>query len=172
MLGIISACHRKGEYEEALTLAHAGLKKCQNSEDIWGHWDWWQFVCHAAYVADEHDISDEKKNIIKIVDNAPFPYEDYYPSIALSYVSRWMYEEKRYEEAIKYAEKAKIADDELGEPDFLLGWYTLFIKQGDPSDHFKEAIRKDTKYLRRITHDPALKEFPQIISILKQPRAV
>ena len=77
-----------------------------------------------------------------------------------------------YEAAIEYAQRARAADEEYAEPDFLLGWYALFVRQDDPIEYFRSAIRKDKTYLGRITHDPALKPFPNILEELTELKVV
>lgn len=168
MLGMISIHERKGEYEQAMKLARAGLEKCQSSTDALGKWDWWQFMCHAAHVAHKLNMSEERERLISIAENYGKTVEGYYPACASCYFSRWRYEQGDYDAAIEYAQEAKSADKEYAESDFLLGWYALFVKQDNPIEYFKSAIRKDKTYLGRITHDPALKPFRNIIEELKE----
>ena len=163
MLGMISVHERKGEYEKALELAHAGLEKCQNSADTLGEWDWWQFICHAAHVAHNLELHDERERLISIAEQRRKTVDGYYPGVAFCYFSRWRYEQGDYDAAIKFAEQAKAEDEDYAEPDFLLGWYTLFVKRDNPIEYFRRAIRMDKSYLGRITHDPALKPFPNIL---------
>jgi hypothetical protein len=168
MLGMISVHERKGEYEKALQLAYAGLEKCQNSTDTFGEWDWWQFICHASHVAHNLNMSDERERLISIAEHHGKTVEGYYPACAFCYFSRWRYEQGNYEVAIKFAQQAKAEDEDYAEPDFLLGWYTLFVKGDNPIEYFGSAIRKDKRYLGRITHDPALKHFPNILEEVRR----
>jgi hypothetical protein len=172
MLGMILAHERKGDYEKVLQLAHAGLEKCQHSTDMLGQWDWWQFICHAAHVAHHLNMCDERERLISISEHHGKTVEGYYPACALCYFSRWKYEQGHYEVAIKYAQQAEAEDEGYAEPDFLLGWYTLFVKDDDPVEYFRSAIRKDKRYLTRITHDPALKPYPRILSEVTELKVV
>jgi hypothetical protein len=166
MLGMISVHERKGEYEKALQLAHAGLEKCKNSTDTLDEWDWWQFMCHAAHIAHILNMGDERERLISIAEHHGKSVEGYYPACAFCYFSRWRYEQENYEAAIKFAQLVKAGDENYAEPDFLLGWYALFVKRDNPIEYFRSAIRKDKSYLGRITHDPALKPFANILEEL------
>ena len=169
MKGLISRCLREKNYEEALSIAHAGMRKSrQDSHRMLAQYDWWNFMYYAVCCAEELGSVDEREKLISIAESGFEPFQGFYAACTFCFFSRWMYEVKNYDAAIEYARRAINADGKLAEADFLLGWYALFLDQQDPTEHFRSAIMKDNTYLAKIVHEPALNEqFPHLIDQLR-----
>ena len=163
---------KEGDYEEALRIAHLGMSKCRTSKDLLAAWHWWEFMSYAVRSTDRLDNSEQKALLVSLAEDGLKPAKGYYPAYCFCHFSRWKYREGDFGAAVDYARKAKEAEESYAEADFLLGWYALFIYQEDPISHFKSAIENDKEYLYRITHEPELMGFPQIIQELQDLRLV
>lgn len=125
---------------------------------------------NAVYCAHMLDNHRHRNKLVCMAENGVHPMNGYDVAYCFCYFSKWKYVEGRYDLAIDYARRARMAEKSWGEPDFLLGWYALFIEQSDPTDHFLTAIKKNAEYLTIITHDPILAEFPNIIDQVRALR--
>jgi hypothetical protein len=157
------------KYGEALSLSHEGLDKCDELEDAKRRSRWWQFLSCALYCVEMLDKGDEKERLLSLGEARRGRDKGRDVAYCFSYFSRWKYAEGDYDTAIEYAELARGAESSFAEAHFLLGWYTLFVRESDPIEHFRAAIENDGAYLARIVHDPEILNFPHIIRKLREP---
>jgi len=157
------------KYGEALALSHEGLDKCDELGDAKRRSRWWQFLSCAVYCAETLDGQDEKERLLSLGKARHGRDKGRNVAYCFSHFSRWKYAEGDYDTAVAYAEMARSADSSFAETHFLLGWYTLFIREADPIEHFRTAIANDPEYLARLTHDPEIMNFPHIIRKLREP---
>ena len=170
LLITVSRLIKAAAYEEALALSHEGIQCCGQSKDAKLRRRWWQFLSCAVYSAEMLARTEEREKLIALAEACPLREKGHSVAYCLSHFSRWRYAERDYGTAIAYADMACEADSTFAEAHFLLGWYALFIRQADPTDHFRSAVEKDPRYLERISRDPELSGFPHIIQKLRQPR--
>jgi hypothetical protein len=170
LLVTVSRLLKAAAYEEALALSHEGMQCCGQSQEAKLRRRWWQFLSCAVYSAEMLDRAAERENLISLAKAYPAREKGHSVAYCFSHFSRWRYAEEDYGTAMAYAEIACEADSTFAEAHFLLGWYALFIRQADPTDHFRSAVEKDPRYLERISRDPELSGFPHIIQKLRQPR--
>jgi hypothetical protein len=160
------------KYGEALALSHEGLGRCDELGDAKRRSRWWQFLSCAVYCADVLERDAEKDRLLSLAQARRGQERGRDVAYCYSHFSRWKYAEEDYERAMEYAELARGADSSFAEAHFLLGWYTLFVRQSDPVEHFRAAIENDGAYLARIVHDPAIMNFPHLRAQLRKPRVV
>jgi hypothetical protein len=170
LLVTVSRLLKAAEYGEALALSHQGLQCCGQSKDAKLRSRWWQFLSCAVYTVEMLDRAEEREKLISLA--KAYRVQDRGHSVAycFSHFSRWKYAERDYGTAMTYAEIACDADRTFAEAHFLLGWYALFLRQTDPLEHFRSAVKHDPRYLERIRRDPELSNFPDLIENLRRPR--
>jgi hypothetical protein len=160
------------KYGEALALSHEGLDKCDELGDAKRRSRWWQFLSCAVYCAEVLDGEEEKERLLSLGNARRGRDKGRDVAYCFSHFSRWKYAEGDYDTAMAYAEIARGADSTFAEAHFLLGWYTLFVRESDPVEHFRAAIENDGAYLARIVHDPEIMNFPHLRAQLRKPRLV
>ena len=168
LMGRIPKIYKEEDYTKALELSLLGLSKCKRKSLFIDEFYWWAFLSYSVYCA---NMLKSKPIMIKLIKLSDFGFEPmvgHYASYCFSRFSHFMYVEGDYDKAIKFAKKSLKADNSAGEPYYLLGYYELFVNQGDPIDYFKQAIERDNSILARIVHHPSLQEFPNIINELKK----
>ncbi len=165
--GWIPTLCRAGNYVEALELSISGLKKC-DLNDITDHYWRWSFMSYAVYCAFALDNSKLMNSLISMADNRFEPFEGSNVSYCFCQFSHFKYVQGDYDSAIRLAEVAREADDESGKAYYLLGYYELFINEGNPIEYFKMAIERDNLILARIVHHPSLQGFPNILDDLNK----
>jgi tetratricopeptide (TPR) repeat protein len=170
LLVTVSRLLKAAKYEETLALARESLGRCGPGEDAKLRSRWWQFLSCAVYSAEMLGRTKEREEFISLAEDCPAREKGHNAAYCFSHFSRWKYAEKDYARAMAYAEMACEADSTFAEAHFLLGWYALFIRQADPIDHFRSAVKHDPRYLERIIRDPELSNFPHIIANLRRPR--
>ena len=168
LMGRIPRIYKDENYTTALELSVLGLSKCKRKSPFIDQFYWWAFLSYAVYCANMLKSKPIMKKLIKLSDIGFEPMEGHYASYCFSRFSHFMYIEGDYDKAIEFAEKSLNADNNAGEPYYLLGYYELFVNQGDPIEYFKQAIERDHSILARIVHHPSLQEFPNIINDLKK----
>ena len=165
--GRIPTLYRVGNYVEALELSISGLKKCDLNDETDHYW-WWSFMSYAVYCAFALDNSKIMNSLISIADKGFEPFEGSNVSYCFCHFSHFKYVQGDYDSAIRFAEVAKEADDESGKAYYLLGYYELFINEGNPIEYFKLAIERDHSILASIVHHPSLQKFPNILDDLNK----
>ena len=165
----VSRLIEEKKYDEALALSHEGLEKCDELGDTKRRTRWWQFLSCAVYCAEMLDREDEKEKLLSLGKARQRCAGGRDAAYCFSHFSRWKYAEGDYDKAIAYGETARGADSSFAEAHFLLGWYTLFVREADPIEHFRAAIENDPQYLGRVTHDPEIMNFPHIVRKLREP---
>jgi hypothetical protein len=169
--GRIFRCWDNKEYEKATQLAIHALEKYRNKTSrfmpFMDHHNWWQFMKHGVDSASHINDENLREKLVTYANAGIAPFEGY--AVAYSYLefSRWKYYAQNYDEAIKYAEVAAIADKTWAEPDFILGWYGLVLNMGKAEEKLIQAIEKDRKMLFRIVNNDVCKQNPHIINKLK-----
>jgi hypothetical protein len=168
----VSRLIKAGRHGEALALSHEGLDKCDELGEVKGRSRWWQFLSCAVYCAEMLDREDERERLLSLGKARQGRDKGRDVAYCFSHFSRWKYAEGDYDTAIAYAEIARRADRSFAEAHFLLGWYTLFVRESDPIEHFRAAIENDGAYLVRIVHDPEIVNFPHLRAQLRKPQLV
>jgi len=168
----VSGLIKAGRHGEALSLSHEGLDTCDELGDAKGQSRWWQFLSCAVYCAEMLDREDERERLLSLGKARQRRDKGRDVAYCFSHFSRWKYVDGDYDTAIAYAEIARGADRSFAEAHFLLGWYTLFVRESDPIEHFRAAIENDGAYLARIVHDPEIVNFPHLRAQLRKPRLV
>lgn len=169
--GRIFRCWEREEYEEAARIAIHALEKFRNRKSkvspFLDHHHWWQFMKHGVDSA-KH-ISDEelRSKLTDYANSGVEPFEGYDVAYSFLELSRWMYQAKKYDEAIQYAEISSRADATWAEPDFILGWYGLLLSKVDAREHLARAVEKDKRILFRIVNNDLCRQYPHIINELK-----
>jgi hypothetical protein len=168
LIGRIPKIYKEENYTKALELSVLGLSKCKRNSPFMDDFYWWGFLSYAVYCANMLKSKPIMKKLIKLSHFGFESVEGHYASYCFSRFSHFLYVEGDYDKAIEFAEKSREADNSAGEPYYLLGYYELFVNQGDPIEFFKQAIERDHSILARIVHHPSLQEFPNIIDDLKK----
>lgn len=168
----VSRLIKAGRHGEALSLSHEGLDTCDELVEAKGRSRWWQFLSCAVYCAEMLDREEERERLLSLGKARRGRDEGRDVAYCFSHFSRWKYVDGDYDTAIAYAEIARGADRSFAEAHFLLGWYTLFVRESDPIEHFRAAIENDGAYLARIVHDPEIVNFPHLRAQLRKPRLV
>ena len=169
--GRIFRCWKRKEYEEATRIAIHALEKFRNKKSkilpFMNHHHWWQFMQHGVDSANHIANEELRAKLMDCAKDGIEPFSGYDVAYSFLAFSRWMHESKKYNEAIQYAEIASRADATWAEPDFILGWYGLFLGKGDARQHLVRAVEKDYRVLFRIANDDLCKRYPDIINQLK-----
>jgi hypothetical protein len=172
MLGRAFQCLKAENYDEAYQLCSAGLIKFRHKTDSLGHYDWWEFMRYGTNAAEHLEEIDKKEDLISLAEKGIQPFEGFGVAYSYCLFSRWKYQEKDYDSAITFAERAVKADESYAEAHALVGWYKLFIDQSDPLEHFVTAIKCDNEYLSKLISAPEMANFPNIISELRELKLV
>ncbi len=164
-------------YEKATRIAIFGLKKHRNKKSkilppAIDHHDWWSLMRDGVDSARHISNSGLKENLIEQARSGPKPFDGYDVAFSFLEFSKWKYEEQNETEVFKYATLASNADSTWGEPDFLLGWYSLVFEREGAECHFEKAIEKDLRKLAQILANDVCKEFPDIIANLKSKYSI
>ena len=162
----------KQEYDEATKVAIKGLEKYRNKKSLltpfMDHHTWWQFMQSGADSAKNSDNLELKDKLIEYAVSGIEPFDGYYVAHSYLEFSKWKYQTHDYEKAIEYAKTASKADSTWAEPDFILGWFSLVLGNGDAEAHLSKAIEKDSRILFRIANNDICKQYPHIINKLKE----
>ena len=86
-------------------------------------------------------------------------------NVAYSFVgfSLWLFERGLIKDAIGMIQVAENADPTWGYPQYLHGWYGLFLEDVDSVDYFSKAVNIDWKFLHRLRNDHTCQQFPEIV---------
>ncbi len=165
--GVIDGLLIKKRYSEAYQFCLIGLENGRNrklaEESYW--WDYLHNCLKLIRKIDRHedrnffiDIAQGKKN-----DGAEARL------VASSFIelSRWSFKDKDTDSMIRLAKCAGEKDPSWGEPDFLIGWYGLFVDGIDYIGYFKSSITKERKYINRIKNDKECSHNKKVISFIE-----
>jgi hypothetical protein len=172
MLGRARQNFKAENFNEGYQICIDGLKIFGDKNDWQGNYDWWEFMRYAAFAADKLNEKDKKDELLSIANDRIEIFDGFGVADTFCRFSRWKYQQKEFEAAIEFAERALKADDTYAECHALVGWYKLFIEQSDPIEYLKAAIECDNSYLHRIINDPEMGKFPNILSKLRSFKMV
>jgi|SaaInlStandDraft_6_1057023.scaffolds.fasta_scaffold00039_67 hypothetical protein len=135
---------------------------------------WWYILRFAVTCEQErrlmtffYDLEAENK-LIRLGISGPTPWEGYNVAYVYTSFSIWYFERGLIASAIDMINLATEADLTWAYPEFMLGWYGLFVNDVDPIIHFGEAVRRDWNMLSRIRNDRACQQFPSVIKKVSQ----
>ena len=170
--GRIFRCWDEKNYEKASEIAIYALERFRNKKSwflpFMNHHNWWQFMKHGVNSAKWVENEETKEKFIEVANSGIEPFKGHYVAYSFLEFSRWKYKSQDYEKAVQYAEIAAKADETWAEPDFILGWYALLLSKGNAEDHLSRAVEKDQRVLFRIANNEICKQYPHIISKLKE----
>ena len=106
---------------------------------------------------------DLENNLIELGKSGPGEPIGYNVSYSFVGYSLWLFERARIDEAMDMVRKAALADPKWGYPEYLLGWYGLFMGAEDSIEHFSKAISMDWNFLQRMRKDKTCRQFPELI---------
>lgn len=135
---------------------------------------WWYILRFAVTCEQErrlvtfvYDLEAENK-LIRLGISGPTPWEGYDVAYVYTSFSIWYFERGLIDSAVDMINLATDADLNWAYPEFMLGWYGLFVNDVDPIVHFGEAVRRDWRMLQRIRNDRACQQFPMVIKKVSQ----
>jgi hypothetical protein len=67
--------------------------------------------------------------------------------------SLWLFERAKVTEAIEFAKIAAKCNPNWGYPEYLVGWYNLFIGGTESLEYFQRAVAQNWTFLRKINKD-------------------
>lgn len=161
----------KGQQNIALSLLLEALERRR----FWGNHEakWWSLMRKAVFLA--QDLPQENKaksqsllRLVKLSQNAPQPWQGYDVAYCFATLSLWSFMQGRSSVALDEVNIARHADPSWAYPEYLLGWFGLWIEGIDPVKYFVRAIHLDWRYFQRLKDDPNCQQFPHIIHAVKQ----
>ncbi len=132
-------------------------------------YQWWYLMRFAVAIAQERQINwlirdiRLEDNLILLGSLGPRPLKGYDVAYAFVGYSLWMFERGDVLGAINLIQIAEQADESWGYPEYLHGWYGLFIRGVDSITHFTRAVHIDWSFLQRMKHDKTCKEHPDVL---------
>lgn len=161
----------KGQQREALKrllgeLAHQGF--------WWDHEaKWWSLMREALILAQELQLVHQPDpepllQLLKLCKNAPQPWQGYDVAYSFVSLSLWSFIQGKAHKALEQVKIAVHADPSWAYPEYLLGWYGLWLEGIDPVKHFVRAVHLDWHYWERLKQDPECQQFPEVLSLVKQ----
>lgn len=170
--GRIFRCWEEKDYEKASSIAIYALERFRNKKSLFfpfmDHHNWWQFMKYGVESAKWAENKELEEKFIEYANTGIEPFKGHYVAYSFLEFSRWKYKSQDYEKAVQYAEIAAKADETWAEPDFILGWYGLLLSKGNSEEHLNRAIETDQRVLFRIANNEICKQYPHIISKLKE----
>ncbi|MFM8453799.1 MAG: hypothetical protein ACKOAD_02265 [Gammaproteobacteria bacterium] len=136
--------------------------------------EWWRLMRYTTSLLQHQQISYFLRDfaiedqLIILAGNGPKDYVGYDVSYSLIGFSLWMFERGNVFAAIKLVEQATKADPTWAYPEYLLGWYGLFVQGVDSASHFVNAVHIDWSFLQRIKKDRVCQKFPEIVRKVHQ----
>jgi hypothetical protein len=164
----IALLHRNEEYHLVykflLQILRSPVYNKESKKD-----QWWFFMRLTVAMMQEQQIHsllinpDLEHALIDLGKNGPGEKIGY--NIAYSFVgySLWYFEQAEVSEAIEMVKTASLADESWGYPEYLHGWYGLFVGSEDSVEHFSKAVKIDWNFLHRMRRDRTCQQFPQVI---------
>lgn len=161
----------KGQQSTALQLLLEELPHCHFWHDH--ETKWWSLMRKALALTQDLKLeniagSQPLLRLIKMSQNAPQPWQGYDVAYSFVSLSLWAFTQGKSPTALDHVKIAIHADPSWAYPEYLLGWYGLWLEGIDPVKHFVRAIRLDWHYFQRLKQDPLCQQFPQILQAVKQ----
>lgn len=134
---------------------------------------WWSLMRKAVLLAQDLELENKVESqpllrLIKLSQNAPQPWQGYDVAYCFVSFSLWSFVQGKSSAVLDQVKTAIHADPSWAYPEFLLGWYGLWLEGIDPVKHFVRAIHLDWQYLQRIMEEPHCQRFPQVLQAVKQ----
>lgn len=161
----------KGQLNEALKLL---LKALATSHFWWGHeGKWWSMMKEASILAQDLQLVGQTEpgpflQLCKLCKYAPQPWQGYDVAYSFVSLSLWSFIQGKAHHALEQVKIAVHADPSWAYPEYLLGWYGLWLEGIDPVKHFVRAVHLDWQYWERLKQDPQCQQFPEVLSLVKQ----
>ena len=166
LLGYAHGSFVSGRYEECLDFCLRGLVKKRKKNDSHTRWLLMEYIKHSVNSALKLN---REVDYIKLRDLIlDFPREKLLVGRELSELilklSMWGYNFNDRDGILKLAKLAGGFDATWGEPDFLIGWFSL--PDAESVCFFRKAIEKDASYKSRILNDGDCRKYPELLSEL------
>ena len=135
---------------------------------------WWYLMRSAISLLQEQQMTElvvnpafENKLILWGFDhyNPRFGKNDLVAYCFIAY-SLWLFERAKVIEAIEFAKIAACSNPLWGYPEYLVGWYSLFLDGKESLEYFKLAIDKNWSFLHRINQDKMCQRHKSLIKQL------
>jgi hypothetical protein len=165
VLGSMYGSYSIQNYEDALQYALHGLTRKRNKITEHTRWVWWEFMKYGIESAYKIYSCLDYEKLRDLVLVGPKPDEKREIAKALVKLSALGYSCKDKEGTLKLVELAGATDKTWGEPDYLMGWFSLPSEES--VSYFKQAIEKDSSYKSRILNDKGCNKYPDLIAQLK-----
>ena len=136
---------------------------------------WWHLMRIALSILQERQITELEVNPILENKLILLGFEHYNPlqkanheTVAYCFVaySLWLFERAKVSEAVDFAKIAAQCNPEWGYPDYLVGWYSLFVGGEESLEYFQKAVAKNWSFLRRINNDRMCQRHKSLIKQL------
>lgn len=141
--------------------------------------EWWRLMHEVvsliqyqqvAYLLREPAIED---HLMKLLCHCPEePHRGYDAAYSLTAFSLWMFERGNVHVALQLIQAAVKADPTWAYPEYLFGWYGLFVEGIDTVAHFVKSVHLDWNFLQKIKQDWACKRFPAVLKTVQQSMIV
>ena len=151
-------------YDFIILLLKADYYQHQDRQD-----NWWHLMRLIVTHMQEQQIYTFKINpqieeeLIHLSEKLSLQIKSYDVSYCYVGFSLWLFERSQVISAREMVEIAAEAYPTWGYPDYLLGWYGLFLGSTNTIDHFRNAINKDWSFLQKIKQDKTCQQFPNLI---------
>jgi hypothetical protein len=156
--GRIIRYRQHGQYAQAAEVALYGMRIHRGKENIvmspLDHHNWWGLASDGLRCVRDGGVDELYPEYAKAVLGGPQPLQGIYVAMSLLQLSRWHFQSGRHEEAKMLARSASEADMHWAEPEFILGWYALTLKESGAEGHLESALARDIRMLKRIINDP------------------
>lgn len=169
----VALLHQYGNQSRLYTFLHRILKSGAFRRKGKHHY-WWFFMRLIVAFLQEEQIHhflinpDLEEELITLGKMGPGKRTGY--NVAYSFVgfSLWLFERGLIHDAINMVAIAAEADQAWGYPEYLHGWYGLFIGGEGSEQHFTKAVIIDWSFLHRMRRDRTCQQFPDMIKKVSQ----
>lgn len=164
----VALLHQNNDYQGLYNILLKVLNGPTFRQDSRKHY-WWFFMRLVISLMQEQQIRhliinpDLEEQLIELGRRGPGDKKGY--NVAYSFVgySLWLFERAEINEAIDMVSLAAKADAQWGYPEYLLGWYGLFVGGEDSVEHFSKAVHIDWNFLHRMRRDRTCQQFPELL---------
>jgi len=160
LLGYVAGLFSNRQYEECLEYAYHGLSEFASKD----HFVWWEFLRISVECGKKINKTSDYELLKNYALRGPKPIEGRKIAVTMLQLSKWGYDAGDFKGSIEFARMASVADENWGDPDFVIGWY-LLPKQ-ESIFYFKSAIKKDSELRNTILNNSTCKRYPEIIADL------
>ncbi len=134
---------------------------------------WWSLMRKAVSLSQDLQLEHKEGSkpllrIMALIKNAPQPWQGYDVAYSFVTLSLWSFIQGKSQAALSQVKTALHADPSWAYPEYLLGWYGLWLEGVDPVKHFVRAIQLDWRYFKRLKQDPHCQQYPEVLSAVKQ----